>query len=322
MNDKQEVISSRKNKILVCVDLSYWLHYTVFGSVAEFMKKHPDEAAIWIKDPEEVDQKNLPDLLNCETFKRILKRFVMRRLETIDWQLKGHFQDQIDIAEGVDFIFAMDDYLKNNFRKEIYPEYKAHRKLTKRSYNNYKIHDYVLNVLFKELDAEGNYGYHIVKVPGAEGDDVIATLFREFKGQYMLNVLFASDRDFVQLEGVHQLNLFGKEVECKLGDEAVTPKEFLLAKVLMGDGADNISQVFERVGAKKALKLVRDKAALKQRLKEDADAVARFKLNEKLISFDFIPKDLTEKIVEAINVELYKNEVINKDVDFRDFMTL
>ena len=320
MTDDQ--IEARKNRILCVVDLSYWLHYTVFGSVSEFVKKSSSEASVWVKPAEEVDQKNLPNLLNCETYKRILKRFVMKRLETIDWQLKSHFQDQIDTADGIDFIFAQDDYVKNSFRKSLYPEYKAQRRKSLKSYDNYKIHDYVLNVLFKELDVEGEYGYHFVKVPNAEADDIIATIFRSMGSQYMLNVLIASDRDFVQLENVHQLNLFGKEVECKLADEAVTPREYLLAKVLLGDGADNIHKVFPNVGDKRALKLIRDKAELKKKLMSDQSAAEQFKLNEKLISFDWIPKELSKQIVEAVNSELYKNSTLNTTIDLRDFMSL
>ena len=72
------------------------MYYTVFGAVAEFTKKARSEADYWLKPAEETDQKNLPDLLGCDTFKRILKKFVMKRCETIDWQLKGHFQDKLD----------------------------------------------------------------------------------------------------------------------------------------------------------------------------------------------------------------------------------
>lgn len=121
----------------------------------------------------------------------------MKRLETIDWQLKSKFQNKIDCADGIDFVFAKDDFLRNSFRKEIYPEYKAQRKLIKKSFNQYKIHEYIINVLFKELDENGQFGYHIIGIPGAEGDDIIATLFLEFGKEYMLNVLFASDKDFI-----------------------------------------------------------------------------------------------------------------------------
>lgn len=48
-------IEARKNRILCVVDLSYWLHYTVFGSVSEFVKKSSAEASIWVKPAEEVD---------------------------------------------------------------------------------------------------------------------------------------------------------------------------------------------------------------------------------------------------------------------------
>ena len=72
------------NNILIICDFSYWTYYTLFGAVAKFQKKYPQEAAYWIKPAEEVDQQNLPNLLNCDNFKKVLKRYVMKRLETID----------------------------------------------------------------------------------------------------------------------------------------------------------------------------------------------------------------------------------------------
>lgn len=310
------------NKILVVIDGSYFLYFTCFAAVSEFQKKDPLEAQHWIKDAEDVDQNNLPNLISCESFKRILKRVTMRKCETLDYYLKGHFQDQIDNADSIDYVFAMDDFVKNNFRKALYPEYKAQRKLAKKSFDMFKIQQYILNVIFKELEVEEKYGYHFVRVDGAEGDDVIATIFKNIGKNYSLNVLFASDRDFVQLENVHQITLFGKEVKCTVADEDVTCSEYLLAKILLGDSADNISKVFNRVGPKKVLKLIRNKELLKEKLKEDQDAVKQFNLNKSLISFDEIPQDLTDKILETVNVKLYKNNILNQKVDFRDFMSL
>ena len=113
------------NSILVIVDFSYWMYFTLFGAIAQFQRKYPHEASIWIKDPELVDQKNLPNLLNCDAYKKILKQYVMKRLETIDWLTKANYQDEIDTSDRVDILFAMDDYLLNNFRKTIYAGYKA-----------------------------------------------------------------------------------------------------------------------------------------------------------------------------------------------------
>jgi len=126
----------------------------------------------------------------------------MKKCEAIDWMLKDNFQDKIDAADGIDLVFAQDDKVSNSFRRQLYPEYKANRRLIKKSYDTFKIQRYIIDVLFKELKIEEKYSYHLVKIDNAEADDVIATIFREFGKEYMLNVLFASDRDFVQLEGV------------------------------------------------------------------------------------------------------------------------
>lgn len=310
------------NSILIICDFSYWQYFTVYGSVSFFQKKYPQEAAYWIKPAEEVDQKNLPNLLNCDNFKKILKRYVMKRLETIDQLTKSNYQDEIDSADRIDIVFAVDDHLTKNFRKDLYLEYKATRTVTPKSYNIYAIKKYITDVIFKELELEKNYDYHMLMVEGAEADDVIACVCKNLAKDYKKTILYASDKDFLQLEDVDQYNLFGQKVEPKLCDKIITPKEYLKCKILLGDGSDNISKVFSGVGPKKALKLINDPTALKKKLLEDQNARKQFALNKKLISFDEIPKELEDHIVEKASQLLYENEVINKHVDFKDFMSL
>lgn len=311
-----------KNKILVVIDGTYWLYKTSFSAVNTFIKRYSLESKLMIRSPEETDQNNLPDLLTSDNFRVCLKKTVQKKLEQLDWILKSNFKDEIDYADGVDFVFTTDDKLKTNFRKSLYPEYKAQRKLVKKSYNIFKIHQYIINIIFKELDIEKDYDYHIIHVDEAEGDDIIATIFKNLSENYMLNILFASDKDFLQLKNVHQMDLFGKEVKATVGKEEVSPEEYLMTKIIVGDGADNIQQVFPRVGQKTALKLVRDKEQLKKRLAESEDAVKQFMLNKQLISFDYIPKALSDKILAEVNTKLYENEKVNEEVDFSDFMML
>lgn len=301
----------KKNKALVIVDASYFMYYLVFGAVTEFKKKASKEASYWLKPAEETDQKNLPDLLGSDTFKRILKKFVMKRCETIDWHLKGHFQNEIDYIDQIDTVFAMDDFTANSFRKTLYPAYKAHRKFVPKQFDIFKIRSYVFDVIFKELELEEKFGYKFISVPGAEADDIIATIINKCSDDYMLKVLFASDHDFVQLEGVKQLDMFGKEITSKIGKTEVSHSEYLLGKILLGDGSDNIPKVFPKVGEKRVISIIRDRARLKKMLKENQAAAYQYKLNKKLIAFSEIPKELTDKIVEAANVALYSNDVIN-----------
>ncbi len=306
----------KKNKMLVCVDASYWMYYTVFGSISEFQKKSPSEAAYWIKPAEEVDQKNLPDLLGCDTYKRILKKFVMKRCETIDWHLRGHFQNEIDTMDKIDIVFVMDDFTCKSFRKELYPQYKAQRKLVPKSYDMYKIRNYVFDVIFKELELEEKYGYKFISVAGAEADDIIAIAMNKCSDDYMIKVLFASDHDFVQLENVKQIDLFGKEVQCKIGNIEVTPQEYLLGKILLGDGADNIGKVFKGVGPKKAINLIRNKDKLKEMLKENAESARQYKLNKQLIAFSEIPEELSDRICEEFSKTVYSDDVLNDNSGF------
>ena len=318
MEDKMQ------KKFLVVIDGSYFEYVNLFASVKTFTEKYPEDASYWIKPADECDQKNLPNILNCDTYKKCLKQQVMWKLESVEDVVKSNFQTEVDECDEIDIVFAMDDKLSHSFRKTLYPEYKAHRALVKRQFQLQPIKDYIVDVIFKELDVEHERGYHLVKVEGAEGDDVIATTIMRLRDNYVGMVLIASDHDFLQIDGLREFDLFGKEAKRDLGGEIVSAKDYLVGKILMGDRSDNIQQVFLRCGPKTALKWTKDKDALKKTLKEDHSLAARYLLNKKMIDFNNIPQELSDKILESVNAALYKNTRLNKRStgDWSDFMTL
>lgn len=318
MEDKMQ------KKFLVVIDGSYFEYVNLFASVKTFTEKYPEDASYWIKPVDECDQKNLPNILNCDTYKKCLKQQVMWKLESVEDVVKSNFQAEVDECDEIDIVFAMDDKLSHSFRKTLYPEYKAHRALVKRQFQLQPIKDYIVDVIFKELDVEHEHGYHLVKVEGAEGDDVIATTIMRLRDNYVGMVLIASDHDFLQIDGLREFDLFGKEAKRDLGGEIVSAKDYLVGKILMGDRSDNIQQVFLRCGPKTALKWTKDKDALKKTLKEDHSLAARYLLNKKMIDFNSIPQELSDKILESVNASLYKNTRLNKRStgNWSDFMTL
>lgn len=318
MEDKMQ------KKFLVVIDGSYFEYVNLFASVKTFTEKYPEDASYWIKPADECDQKNLPNILNCDTYKKCLKQQVMWKLENVEDVVKSNFQAEVDECDEIDIVFAMDDKLSHSFRKTLYPEYKAHRALVKRQFQLQPIKDYIVDVIFKELDVEHEHGYHLVKVEGAEGDDVIATTIMRLRDNYVGMVLIASDHDFLQIDGLREFDLFGKEAKRDLGGEIVSAKDYLVGKILMGDRSDNIQQVFLRCGPKTALKWTKDKDALKKTLKEDHSLATRYLLNKKMIDFNSIPQELSDKILESVNVALYKNTRLNKRStgDWSDFMIL
>jgi 5'-3' exonuclease len=77
----------------------------------------------------------------------------------------------------------------------------------------------------------------------------------------------------------------------------VSAKQYLFAKILMGDDSDNINQVFPRCGYQTAMKYVLNTDYLKEKLQGDAAAKKQFAINNKIINFENIPQDLQQLII-------------------------
>ena len=308
------------NKFLVVIDASYLIYYSLFSAVNKWMNNDAThfEAAAVIKPPNETDQSNLPNLLLYSSFKEILKKSVMNRFGMVDQVLKSNYQEELDAANKIHIILAEDAPLQHSFRKKMFPEYKAQRRATSKSYDVYRIKAYVYDILFNELNLEQTMGITRIRIDGAEGDDVIAVALMNATSEngYVKRILFSSDHDFLQLDNVEQWDLSGNRVvrESLLGKkkmeemlkngETIDSKTFLLTKILMGDSSDNIPHVKDKVGPIKSYKYACDKTALKQMLMEDQDAAKRFILNKKLIDFNQMPAELSAMIYESIEKKI------------------
>ena len=303
------------NNLLIVVDGSYWLLYCIFGAFSNFLKNSPDGARF--SSPEEVDQENLPDVLTSDDFRKELHTYVAKRIETVEWVLKQNVQKELDLADKIDVLFVLDDSVNNSFRKKLYPAYKSQRKLIKRAYDVQKVKDYTIDVLFKEYKLEEDRNWRIVKVDGAEGDDVIAVAVKRLEG-YAAKVIIASDRDFLQLDGVRQFDMTGKEILPVVKDtgEEVSRTDYLLHKIIMGDKSDFIPSCFERYGEKKTWKLVKDRELLSKMLKENQNATKQFILNRQLIDMTKIPDDLADRILVEVEDKLKDTKKVIKGVDF------
>ena len=318
---------TNNNNVLVVVDFSAWLYMTIFNAMNSWSKKNKAEFNSLVKPPEETDQDNIPNLLVSETFKRELKNSVMKKLHSIDWILKRNCQDILDIADEIVIVFAEDDFVSNNFRRKLYPEYKAQRSLGNKSWDYGKARDYVVNSILPELDLYKKNGYIRIGVPGAEADDVIAVMMQNDGKNWAAKILISSDHDFCQLEGIRQFNVFGDEVVPWVDKNKgirMTAEEVKLVKALIGDGADNVPQCIPRVGLKTAYKLCKDRTKLKELLKENGNAAKQFLLNRKLIDFDLMPSELKESIEKTVNERLssFANNVSNEENELGDLMSL
>jgi 5'-3' exonuclease len=131
------------------------------------------------------------------------------------------------------------DVRGNNWRKDFYPEYKAHRaKGREESDIDFEeFYEYVNKLL---EDIKEIFPYKIVGVKGAEGDDVIAVLAKNLKEK---TLVISEDKDFKQLLRLDNVALY-----APIKQSFITLSSNQLAKwekehILLGDSGDNVPNI-------------------------------------------------------------------------------
>ena len=173
--------------------------------------------------------------------------------------------------------------------------------------------NYVKNILIPNIMDEYK-NVKLIEHSMAEGDDIIAVCTKELP-ESTHKVIIATDRDLGQLLSVPNtriISLQQKELTCLGETEKVkklveanytmTPKDLLLQKILVGDKADGIQAIVPRMGPGTAAKYILDKNKLKKFLDdpENIDIKIRFKNNQRLIDFKFIPEEIVTSVREQL----------------------
>lgn len=169
------------------------------------------------------------------------------------------------------------DAARENFRNDIYPEYKANRDETPE--------DLIPQFpLVKE--ATEALGLPAIELEGYEADDLIATYVKEATAKGMTVKIVSSDKDLMQLvdDNVFMLD----PMKNKIIDEAgviekfgVTPDKVIDVQALAGDSTDNVPGV-PGIGVKTAALLINEYGSLEELL-ERAEEIKQNKRRETLI---------------------------------------
>lgn len=151
-----------------------------------------------------------------------------------------------------DFLaMALDTSDETVFRRAIDPEYKAHREPPPED----------LPVQADRIVAMAEaMRMPLLRVPGYEADDIIATLCRQLAGPDLHVFIVSRDKDLDQLLGPH-VSLFdlakGQVVtpESLVEEKGWRPDQAIEAQILVGDTVDNVRGV-SGIGPKTAAKLL------------------------------------------------------------------
>lgn len=201
-----------------------------------------------------------------------------------------------------DYIAAAFDRPEPTFRKEEFPEYKAHRP---------KAADELISQIIKARELFLKFQIPIFERPGFEADDIIGSLVKTFKKEKELQVvILTGDLDTLQLIEDERIIVRTPQkgiTETIIYDEAAVMKRYGLKpsqipdyKGLVGDPSDNIPGV-PGVGPKSAEKILSEFKNLETALKEISDETPLGK------------KILTHKIQAALSKKL---ATIHCDMDF------
>lgn len=171
-------------------------------------------------------------------------------------------------------IVFVSDMPGNNFRHDMFPEYKANRKPAP---EDLKLQIDPIYELISTI------GYDLVKVSGVEADDTIASIVKSAESKGLDVVVASGDKDLMSLVSKKTSMLDPKwkiikeqDVEDKMG---VIPSDIFLLLSIVGDAADNVPGL-PGAGPKTALKWINEYKTL-DGIKENASQI-KGKIGEKL----------------------------------------
>lgn len=202
-------------------------------------------------------------------------------------------------------IIGIDD--KQNWRKKVFPDYKARRK-DKKDQDIFPwpvYYEYINNFTnqLKEL-----FPFKFIQIPYAEADDVIAVLSRHLTDS--INTIVTTDSDYIQLLQNKNIRLYDPLKKKQIIDD--NPALTLHIKIVSGDSTDEIPSIKNRVGEKTALKLITS-GELENLLKEDIYRLP-YERNRRLIDWSFIPDAIKKETLKVYDNYTCINNFVVIDV--------
>ena len=191
---------------------------------------------------------------------------------------------------------------RHYWRRDIFPEYKASRK--KGRENNQEQWDKIFNFLgrlkkeFKEM-----LPYKFIEVYGAEADDIIGTLCREYQDQKTM--IISGDKDFIQLQKYDNVSQYSPITKKMVNGH--NPSTYIKEHILKGDTGDGIPNVlspdhtFVEGLRQRPLSKTKIESWKKSETGMSDEVKRNYQRNQKLIDLDNTPKDLQQSILDTFN---------------------
>jgi 5'-3' exonuclease len=265
-------------KTFIFVDGSYYCFYRYYSLLNWWKNAYPEQP--------------LENPIENSVFVDKFKKTFIENLEQMPKKLN------LDKKIKHILIAAKDCKRENIWRNEFFPKYKETRVHDDKFMGGPFFKMVYEDKLFDQAGAKS-----VLSHSRLEADDCIAITVQQVLEKYPDSMIYiiASDRDYLQLQSsrVKIMNLMYKNItenKSSMGDA----EKDLQIKIIMGDVSDNIPSVFPKCGPKPALKCCENKDFFEKKMGGNKAYYDQYHLNEQLISFKKIPKDLAEEFTNTL----------------------
>lgn len=207
-----------------------------------------------------------------------------------------------------DMVIACDS---STWRRQYFPNYKFKRREGRDKDDvekaNWDEIFRIINMVREEI--EQNLPYRVVKVDGAEADDIIGTLALETQefGKHEPVMIISADKDFVQLQKYKNVAQYSPMLKKFVKEP--NPNTYLFEHVLKGDSGDGVPNVLSAddvfVEGVRQTPVTRKKIDYWTENAQDLESVMdqttyrNYMRNKKLIDLEEIPSDLRSEIIDT-----------------------
>ena len=195
---------------------------------------------------------------------------------------------------------------RHYWRRDIFPQYKQNRKKGREKDNfDWNSIFELLNSMkseFKEI-----LPYKFLEVYGAEADDIIATLCKEYQDQKTMIV--SGDKDFIQLQKYKNVKQYSPILKKYVNGH--NPDTYIKEHILKGDSSDGVPNVlspdhtFVEGLRQRPLSKKKIEAWIKSETGMSDEVKRNYQRNHKLINLDNTPEDLQKSILDTFNEAPY-----------------
>ena len=239
---------------------------------------------------------------------KLLRHIILNSIRANLKKFKGEFGELVIAADG-----------RFSWRREVFPYYKGKRKEDRaESTIDWGPIFEAMETVREEL--KQFFPYRVIRVDGAEADDVIGVLCQTFgtplnSGEPI--VIISGDKDFKQLHKYGNVRQYSpvlkKYIKCKR-----SPEHELKELIIRGDDGDGIPNMFMHDSFLMDIPRGRAKPIYEKKLNIwlnqepeefcDEQTLIKYRRNERLIDLEFVPEEIKKSIIQEYESQAGKSK--------------